>query len=339
MKKIMYFSVFFILINLFCFNNAYAKYVIEEKYEIVNIKNVDSESPYINGVNYDVQNEIFNEDVTIDYEDNLKVKYAKYWYNSETCEFDGEGQEFDSGTIFSLDGWYKIEVSDMYNNVTTYIFGIDKKFDNIELSCTDITDEGGSLKIEATDFVSGIQKIELYIEDKLYTEYEYDEWFINSKTLNLFINIDDLNFYEEVYVIATDFYGNSKTSDKIIPNKNRIYDLQDLLKFRTIVNNDISNFTDETVYLLNDIDLISVCSASVGNWETINGNFLGVFEGNNYTIANLYINTSSSYSGLFSEFYGTIQNLVLTGEIISSRRIYRRFCWKFISRNFTELYQ
>ena len=331
--KIIYIIIFLTIISLAFSLNVESKYVIEENYEIINIKNVDSESPYINEKNYDVNGDLFDDDVVVNYRDNLKVKYAKYWYNSNSNNFEGEGTEFDSGTTFSLEGAYKVEVSDMYSNITTYIFYIDKEFNSIELSCTNITDEGGTLKIEATDVVTGVQKIELYINEELYKSYSYDELFVNSQTEELFINIDDLPFYEEAYVVATDFYGNSKISGKIIPNKNRIYDLQDLIKFQTVVNSEIDSFSDETVYLLNSLDLSSICSETLGNWETINENFLGTFDGENYTISNLYINTTTSYSGFFSILCGTVQNLNLSGKIISSRQLYRRNYWIFIYWN------
>ena len=330
MKKILCISLILIIFNLFFINYVQAKYVIEENYEIINIKSADNENPYINDRNYDVTDETFTEDVTVNYNDNLKIKYAKYWYNLYSNEFEGEGTDFDTGTVFSNDGWYKIEVSDMYDNITIYTFFIDQNFDSVEVICTEITDEGGTLQINATDLVSGVQKLELYIKDELYDTFIYDEWFVTEKTEIVNLDMDNLPFYEEIYVVATDFCDNTKTSESIMPNKNRIYDKEDLVKFQTVVNSDIDEFDNEIVYLLNDIDLSSVCSEELGNWEPINENFLGTFEGNNYTISNLYINTTSSYSGFFSTLSGTVQNLNLSGQIITSRRLYWRSCRIFI---------
>ena len=319
--KIIFISIILIFVSLFYARNVDAKYVIEQSYEIINIKKADTELPYINERNYDVNYEIFGNDVTIDYSDNIKVEYAKYWYNSTTNEFDENGTDFDSGTTFDLSGWYKVEVSDVYGNITTYIFCIDKEFNELEISCLSIDDDGGTLEINAVDVLTGIQKIEIYINGEFYDDFTYNEWFINSKTEEIFVNIDNLPFYEEAYVVATDFYGNVKTSDTIIPNKNRIYDLEDLEKFRTMVNTGISDFTGETIYLLNDLDLESLCSETIGSWTPIgksNKSFNGIFDGKNYTISNLYINTSSSYCGLFGYISGTIQNLNLTGTIVEA---------------------
>ena len=58
-----------------------------------------------------------------------------------------------------------------------------------------------------------------------------------------------------------------------------------------------------------------------GNWipiGTSKGVFSGIFEGNNYQISNLYINSSSSYLGLFKTVNGIIQNLRLSGNILNA---------------------
>ena len=83
---------FLIIIIFFCIMNfngvkSYAKYIINHNETIIKIENADSESPVINGRNYNVDYEIFNKNVIINYEDNIKVKSAKYWINSENKEF------------------------------------------------------------------------------------------------------------------------------------------------------------------------------------------------------------------------------------------------------------
>ena len=62
--KIIFISVILIFISLFYAINVEAKYVIEQSYEIINIKKADTELPYINERNYNVDYEIFNDDVT-----------------------------------------------------------------------------------------------------------------------------------------------------------------------------------------------------------------------------------------------------------------------------------
>lgn len=320
--------------------NVYAKYVLNQKYEVINIKKADVDKPYINNRNYEIDYESFKTDVTINYFDNLKIKYAKYWFNEKEKSFDGEGIDFNSGKIFNESGFYKIEASDMYENKTTYFFVIDKEVNSASIESQNITDNGGTLIIKAEDFVSGIQKIELYINNSLYKTYTYSEEFIKNKTEDIYVDIDNLPFYEEAYILVTDYYGNTLESNKIIPNKNRIYDLQDLVKFRTIINTGVTNFSGQGIYLLNDINLSSVCSNSKGSWTPIGASgreFSGVFEGNNHTISNLYINSSSSYLGLFRTVSGTIQNLNLNGTIANAGRNSGAFVGSLSKRRDKEL--
>ena len=96
-----------------------------------------------------------------------------------------------------------------------------------------------------------------------------------------------------------------------------IYDEQDLLAFKNAVNAG-NNYSGKTVYLMNDIDLTSVCSATAGTWvpigNTTSAVFRGTFDGNNYTIQNLYISSSANL-GLFGFNYGTIQNVTVRGSL------------------------
>ena len=166
MKKILLIiSIFFIA--LFFNLDVYAKYIIEEKYEVINIKKADSDKPYINNRNYDVDYENFNNDVTINYTDNLKIKYAKYWFNESKKDFEGEGIDFESGTTFKKSGFYKVEVSDMYDNKTIYIFIIDKEVNLAKIESNNLSDKGANIKITANDFVSGVKKIDLYINNNI----------------------------------------------------------------------------------------------------------------------------------------------------------------------------
>lgn len=90
--------------------------------------------------------------------------------------------------------------------------------------------------------------------------------FVKNKSEELFAPVTSMCFYYDSYVIATDFYGNKIVSDKIYPNVSRINDLKDLIKFRDVVNSNINNFSGNTVYLLNDVDLYTVCEASGNSW-------------------------------------------------------------------------
>lgn len=197
----------------------------------------------------------------------------------------------------------------------------DIKVDSANIECSSISDDGVTLKFEATDLVTGVKRIEFYINNSIYKTFGYNEWYSKNKTEEIFVNIDDMPFYEEAYIRVTDFYGNTLESNKIIPNKSRIYDLQDLLKFRDVVNSGIDGFSEQTIYLLNDIDLSLVSSNQLGSWNSIGkdtAKFLGTFNGNNHQILNLYINCNSEYSGFFGYVDGNIQNLSLYGNILNS---------------------
>ena len=131
MKKLLSKIIFIIIIcNILFFIKfveIYAKYVIETSKEVIHIQKADNEKPSINNRKYDVDYENFNTDVTINYNDNTGIKYAKYWFNSKEKVFENEGIDFENNTKFDISGWYKVEVSDLYDNKTSYIFLIDKK--------------------------------------------------------------------------------------------------------------------------------------------------------------------------------------------------------------------
>lgn len=51
------------------------------------------------------------------------------------------------------------------------------------------------------------------------------------------------------------------------------------------------------------------------NFTPIDGNFTGTFDGNGYTLSNLFISDGALYNGLFSEVSGTIRNLNMYGVV------------------------
>lgn len=83
-------------------------------------------------------------------------------------------------------------------------------------------------------------------------------------------------------------------------------------------------FNGRTVQLTNDIDLSTVCSATLGDWTPIGKydsatstpyQFEGTFDGNGREIKNIYIDTTEEvYGGLFS-FAQNLKNLTVSGEI------------------------
>lgn len=90
----------------------------------------------------------------------------------------------------------------------------------------------------------------------------------------------------------------------------------DLVKFAELVNSG-KETKNRTFVLTDNIDL-----SSVDNWTPIGNNnkaFCGNFNGNNYTISNLTIDTSSDYQGLFGVIKGSeIKNLQLENFYIKT---------------------
>ena len=106
----------------------------------------------------------------------------------------------------------------------------------------------------------------------------------------------------------------------------KIYRAIDLKNFRDLVNgaNDQTADPDAHAKLMNNIDLSSVCSKEKGNWTPIGTSeesaYIGTFNGQNFKISGLYINTTDSGAdnqGLFgfvgSE--GTVKDLTVSGTV------------------------
>ncbi len=100
-----------------------------------------------------------------------------------------------------------------------------------------------------------------------------------------------------------------------------IYTADDLVKFRDSVN--VGNaYTGKTVYLMNDIDLSTVCSSLLGSWEPIN-KFAGTFDGNYHTISNLYINSNLyADAGLFSI---AMENAIIRNLVLDNVYVYNNY--------------
>ncbi len=89
-----------------------------------------------------------------------------------------------------------------------------------------------------------------------------------------------------------------------------------LFEFASMVNNGDTNIN---ALLTNDIDLKNEEWTPIGNYSgsSANPKYSGTFDGNNKKIANLYINASSDYQGLFGYVIGAkIYNLGIVGGSI-----------------------
>ena len=75
--------------------------------------------------------------------------------------------------------------------------------------------------------------------------------------------------------------------------------------------------------LIDDIDMSSVCSKTVGNWISISPslgsvNWEGTFDGDGHTISNLYVNSTYQNSGMFDQTGNCcIKNITFTGVNIT----------------------
>lgn len=94
-----------------------------------------------------------------------------------------------------------------------------------------------------------------------------------------------------------------------------IYNAADLVAFRNNVNAG-DDYEGKTVYLMNDIDLSTVCSSSLGSWTPIN-EFAGTFDGKGHTISGIYINGGNT-KALFGSISGAIlKNVSIANTTIS----------------------
>ena len=99
-----------------------------------------------------------------------------------------------------------------------------------------------------------------------------------------------------------------------------IHGAEDLVTLEKIVNGKKGNY-DSSAKLTADIDLSSVCGETIGNWTPIGTGdypYKGTFDGDGHKISNLYINSTTSFQGLFGDNYGTIKNLTISGYVRST---------------------
>ena len=114
--------------------------------------------------------------------------------------------------------------------------------------------------------------------------------------------------------------GGTQSSDLPVwmtsQNKVYIYTAADLAQLATDVNGG-NNMSGKTVLLMNDIDLSvypnwSPIGTLKPNTSQVSYPFSGVFDGQNHTISNLTCTSvTNGYAGLFGNFDGTVQNLIL----------------------------
>lgn len=100
----------------------------------------------------------------------------------------------------------------------------------------------------------------------------------------------------------------------------KITTAEELKNFAEQVNSG-TTFEGKTVVLMNDVDLASVCSSTMGSWTPIGtetNRFKGTFDGNYHIINNLYISLIESNCGFFRENEGTIKNLQIKDSFVET---------------------
>ena len=135
-------------------------------------------------------------------------------------------------------------------------------------------------------------------------------------------NEGDVTLY---YGTQADFvsawYGDGTATDYYIRTA------EELAYFAQLVNSG-NGFSGKTITLARDIDLSAVChpadeesGIAEVSWTPIGRSkvvsFAGTFDGNGYTIGNMSVTVAnnSGQAGLFGWLSGTVQNLIVTGEI------------------------
>ena len=99
-----------------------------------------------------------------------------------------------------------------------------------------------------------------------------------------------------------------------------ISDPNTLKAFQEYINNDEKHGAGEYFELTNDIDLCDELWTPIG---TENQKFQGIFDGNNYTISGLNINSNSENQGLFGCIGGSsiVKNLTVEGSVTGSENV------------------
>ena len=152
----------------------------------------------------------------------------------------------------------------------------------------------------------------------------YGGYFIDTRYADAIDKVTTANAYGDIY-------SGTQYADIAICKRMEIWNATDLVYFRDDVDKGY-NYKDKTVNLMADIDLSTVCSSSLGSWNSIgkyngesasdNITFEGTFKGNNHTIKNIYMYSTEQIGiGLFAHSSGTIEGVTITGNITGSRYI------------------
>lgn len=239
--------MFMILISFGISYKIYAKYILSKNINVFHIDKLmeDKVKPTINAIDPNNNDKSLtdeeyytNKDVKVDYDDNIKVDTAKYWYNENEKTFSGDGKDFDSGIVFTDEGWYKIEIIDIFENKNTVIILIDKTAPTISATSTNTSSESQkrntSSSVDSDEFkmwfvsdvdISEFDKYGIKVtyykvnpNEQVFNEIKNQKSDIGKGTINNVWKYTDRNYYR---VVATDFCNNTTTLvigiDKVKP--------------------------------------------------------------------------------------------------------------------------
>ena len=167
----------------------------------------------------------------------------------------------------------------------------------------------------STDGKSGIKNYQIYINGNLETT-------ITSTNTTVTYNWTSTFGDHTAYVVVTDNAGNTTTSSTINVVDYTIATKAELETFRDNVNSG-KKYEGKTITQIANIDLEG---SSANYWTTGIGDgtttgFYGIYDGNNKTISNIYINNTSHAIGLFSSLTNaTIKNVTIeSGTVYGGR--------------------
>lgn len=249
---------------------------------------------------------------------NIKSKDSKY-----QVEYSSNGSEWNEYTteiVMSQNGVIYARLKDNIGQIGPIVTGnvknIDKEMPTITVSSGEVKNKNVIITANASDGQSGIKSYEFYAEGVLQSTQTTTS---NSVTFTLPTTFGST----DVYVIVTDKAGNTKKSDI-----NTIYDytiknFEELKTFRDSVNSG-ETYKGITITQISDINM---GGSSLGNWIPIgidSHRFDGTYNGNNYTISNLYINHETGNSVDQGLFGNTDNNALIKDLNISGVSIYSK---------------
>ena len=172
-----------------------------------------------------------------------------------------------------------------------------------EIAASEVENKISKITVKAKDNETRIAKYEIYVNNNLVNTQETANEEINYDYTTTFGNC-------ETYAVVTDVMGNTVTTNKLTIVDNTIKYLDELKRFRDNVNSG-NSYQDTTITQIADIDMGGQANGSWTPIGTDSTKFRGTYDGSNFTISNLYINTTVVDCGLFGNFNGTIKNLTV----------------------------